>query len=75
VQADRGFMSAYVWQVLVFSFCVFLCCVIVGEVADTLRWKEMCRCVAFGGSVSTHTIVGLGTPRCLQVTTVLCVVF
>jgi hypothetical protein len=47
--ADRGFVSACVWQVPVFpddcsSFlsAVLLCCFIVGKVADTLRQRDIC---------------------------------
>jgi hypothetical protein len=57
------------------SFCGSLHCIIVGEVADTLRQREMHWQVALGGSVSTHIVVDPGTPRCLQVSAILCIVF
>jgi hypothetical protein len=47
---QTGFVSACVWQVPVFSgacscsLCGSLRCIIVGDFADTLRWREICAC-------------------------------
>jgi hypothetical protein len=45
------------------SFCGSLHCIIVWEVVETLKWRDLCRQVAVRGSVSVCILVGPGTPR------------
>jgi hypothetical protein len=58
------------------SFCGSLHCVIVSEVTDTLRQRERSvQACSSRGSVSAGIMEGTDTPRCLQIPSILCVVF
>jgi hypothetical protein len=68
-----GFQPSRILAAVLFLW--FSCCIIVGDVADTLRQRDLGRQVAIGDSVSVHTMANRGTPRSLQVSAILCILF